>query len=322
MKKSNEGIICVDLGGTKLRAAAIDTEGSIKYRNQWLTKADKNTDSLINKLELGIQSVLEKAGPSFDKIDTIALAVAGAIEIKKGLITSSPNLPGWKNVPIVDIIRRKFSLRTLVVNDASAAAYGEFKLGVGKGFNNLVYLTVSTGIGGGIIIDGKLYEGSDGSAGEIGHMIIKEGGPLCHCGQQGCLETMASGYAITREFIAKVKGRKAIYSNSMLEGKMARLSAKDVAAAARAGDKIAIDAINMASYFLGVGLANIINIFNPEMIIIGGGLSKMGDMFLKPASETAKKIAMTLPAKSVRIRRAKLGDSVGIIGAALLSKTR
>jgi glucokinase len=322
MKKSTEGIICVDMGGTKLRVAAIDTEGSIKYRNQWLTKADRDVDSVIDKLEFGIESALNKASPSFDKIDTIALAVAGAIDIKKGLITSSPNLPGWKNVPIVDIIQSKFHLRTLVVNDASAAAYGEFKLGVGKGINNLVYLTVSTGIGGGIIIDGDLYEGTDGSAGEIGHMIIKEGGPLCHCGQNGCLETMASGYAITREFIANVKQQKKTYSNRLIEGKMSSLTAKDVAEAARTGDKLAIEAINQASYFLGVGMANIINIFNPEIIVIGGGLSKMGDMFLKPASETAKKIAMKLPAKSVRIRRAKLRDSVGIIGAALLSRNR
>jgi glucokinase len=316
------GVITIDLGGTKLRTAIISPEGKIIYRSQTKTEAIKGPEHVIKKIMTSIKVAIEKSS-SETRINSIALAIAGALDVNKGLITTSPNLPGWKNVALAGIIEQKFNFKTCLLNDASAAAFGEYFVGAGKGTKNLIFLTISTGIGGGIVINGKLYEGTDGAAGELGHMIIKEGGPKCHCGQNGCLEAMASGYAVVRETNARLeKGEKSSLQQIFRSGK-GTISAKDVADAAKTGDRLSCDVIeNTIAYNLGIGLANIINIFNPEIIVIGGGLSKMGNMLLRPAARVAKQTALRLPASSTNIVKAKLGDSAGIVGAGLFAGIR
>jgi len=186
------------------------------------------------------------------------------------------------------MVREKYGVDTFLVNDASAAALGEHRFGAGKGASNLIYLTVSTGIGGGIIVDGELYTGSCGSAGEVGHMTIAVNGSKCACGNIGCWETLASGTAVAR-------------------------------VAAQGGDPLAWDVIRTAATYLGVGMVNLVNIFNPELIIVGGGMAKLGDLLLEPARRLVGERAFPVSAKAVRIVTAQLGDEAGVYGAASLA---
>jgi glucokinase len=246
----------------------------------------------------------------------IGIAAAGILDIDRGIVTTSPNLPHWHNVPLRDIFADRLGVVTYLINDANAAALGEHRFGAGIGFDNIIYLTVSTGIGGGIIIDGELYSGADGCAGELGHMTIEADGPQCHCGNFGCLEAMASGWAVAKEAMMRINRGERSSIIELVNGRLENITAETVAIAARRGDQLAADIVAEAAKYLGIGLANLVNIFNPELIVIGGGLSKMGDMLLKPARKVLKERAFRLPSRTVHIVRARLGSNAGIIGAA------
>jgi glucokinase len=308
-------VLAVDLGGTKIRSAVISQEGKIVAIDNRLTQAYKGFDHVINRLFDSIDTVLRKERMKTGEFSGIGIAIAGVLDSKNGILTSSPNLPDWKNVPLKKTMQDRLGLDTFLINDANAAALGEHRFGAGIGAQNLVYLTVSTGIGGGIIIDDKLYEGSTGSAGELGHMTIDADGPRCNCGNYGCLEALASGTAVAREAIERIKAGKISVLRDMKEN-IIDITAEDVAKAARQEDKLANEIIAIASYYLGIGLANIVNIFNPQVIVIGGGMSKMGGMLIEPAKKIVKQRAFKLPARTARIVRSRLGNESGIIGAA------
>jgi glucokinase len=207
-----------------------------------------------------------------------------------------------------------------MANDASAAALAEHRLGVGRGKANLVYITVSTGIGGGIIINGRLYMGIGGAAGEIGHMTINADGPRCYCGNYGCLEEMASGRAIAREAIRRIKGGEGSALIDIVAGKIDDITTIEVAQAAQGGDPLALGVVSQAADYLGASMINVVNIFNPEMIVIGGSVAKMGDLLLNPVRQRVKERAFGLSAQAVEIVPARLGDDVGVIGAALFAQ--
>jgi glucokinase len=217
------------------------------------------------------------------------------------------------------MVNRKYKVKTFLVNDASAGALGEHHFGAGRGVNNLVYLTVGTGIGGGIIINGKLYLGQSGSAGELGHMTIDVNGPTCSCGNIGCWEMLASGTAIAREAIRQISQGEESSLSQMAGGKIENITAEKVEAAARGGDGLASGVICKAATYLGVGMVNLVNIFNPEMIIVGGGVAQMGDLLLEPARRVVKERAFQLSAQAVRIVPAQLGDNAGVLGAAVFA---
>ena len=204
-----------------------------------------------------------------------------------------------------------------LINDASAAALGEHRFGAGEGLNNMVYLTVSTGIGGGIIINRELYDGTDGCAAEIGHMVIEVDGPKCNCGNSGCLEVMASGTAIAREAQRYIDQGQRSSLTEFSKHSTGGITAEVVAQAAKNGDTVAFEVIRRAAFYLGIGIANVVNIFNPEMVIIGGGVSKTGELLLKPARKVVKQKVFKLPASTVHIVRSRLGDNAGILGAAI-----
>jgi glucokinase len=313
---SQRPILAVDLGGTKIIAAVILSGGKIVSRNYVLTLADKGPKAVIDRLLSVVSGAMAQAKLKASEPSGIGIAAAGIINIKEGVVTTSPNLPKWRDVPLRDIVADRMGMVTYLINDASAAALGEHRFGVGKGVNNLVYLTVSTGIGGGIIIDGKLYSGTDGCAGEIGHMIIEANGPLCNCGNLGCLEALASGSAVAREAVRRIKQGEKSSIAELVGGRLESINAEIVASAARQGDPLACDVIAKAANYLGIGLTNLVDIFNPELIVAGGGMSKMGNMLLKPARKVVKERAFKLPAQTVRIVRSRLGSNAGIIGAA------
>ena len=313
---SQNPLLAIDLGGSKIVTAVVSPDGKIMAREYTLTLAEEGAEAVIRRMIDTIDQVIGQANLSRSLFSTIAIAAAGAIDSKKGIVTASPNLPGWFNVPLKEIVKKETGLETFLINDASAAALGEYYFGAGRGVNNLIYMTVSTGIGGGIIIDGKLHVGASGSAGEIGHTTVDINGPRCNCGNIGCLEVLASGKAVAREAQKLIaQGSKSIMLK-LAEGELQNVTAQTVSAAAQKGDTLALAIIRKAATYLGVGMVNLVNTFNPDMIIVGGGMSQMGEMLLEPARQVVAERAFQLPAQRVRIVRSQLGDNAGVIGAA------
>lgn len=318
MKKTQ---LVVDLGGTKIFSAIL-VDDKIIARDYRPTLAHEGVSSVLSRLIASIKDLLEKAELSLARIEGICIASAGIIDMNEGIVTVSPNLPGWHDVPLRNKIEHHFGIKTYLLNDASAAALGEYTLGAGRKCSNVVYVTVSTGIGGGIIIGGHLYLGSSGSAGEIGHMTIKTNGPLCYCGNRGCLEIMASGTAIAKEAISLVKKGKLTSLNEMVGSQVDDITAKEVSIAAQNDDELARSIIFKAATYLGIGIANVINILNPEIVIIGGSVSKIGDLLFEPVRQQVLKLAFKLPVQKVHIVPSVLGDAAGLIGGALFIQQR
>ena len=319
IKRQGLPVLAIDLGGTKIIAALISNKGQVLAREYHLTLADEGPRSVIKRILSAIDHLLGLRNIDPSQLDSISIAAAGAINPEKGLVTSSPNLPGWNNVPLRDTIRRKYKVNTFLINDANAAALGEHHFGAGKGVNNLVLLALGTGIGGGIIINGKLYSGSHGSAGEIGHMTIDINGPRCNCGNIGCLEVLASGTAVAKEAVRRIRQGERSSLTEIVEGKIENITAEKVSIAAQGGDSLASEVISSAAFYLGVGMVNLVNIFNPEMIIVGGGMAKMGDLLLNPAKQIVRERAFQSSAQAVRIVPAQLGDDAGVLGAAVFA---
>ena len=319
IKEQGLPVLAIDLGGTKIIAAIISNQGRVIAREYYLTLAEEGAQSVINRTLSAIDRLLSLGKIDSSQLNSISIAAAGAINFDQGLVTLSPNLPGWYDIPLRDIVEEKYRVNTLLINDASAAALGEHRFGAGRVADNLIYLTVSTGIGGGIIINGKLYSGPCGSAGEIGHMTIDVNGPRCSCGNIGCLEMLASGTAVAREAIRRIRQGERSSLAEIVEGEIESITAEKVGVAAQGGDSLALEVILKAANYLGVGMVNLVNIFNPEMIIVGGGMAKMGNLLLDPAKQVVRERAFQLPAQAVRIVPAQLGDDAGVLGAAVFA---
>jgi len=319
--KNNElPVLAIDLGGTKIAAALIAPDNRVMYKVHSPTLVSEGLQPVINRIFSTIDRLLSQGSTSTAQLYGIAIAAAGAIDTSKGLVTSSPNLPGWLDVPLRDMVSQRYGVNTCLLNDASAAALAEHRLGAGKGTSNLIYITVSTGVGGGIIINGELYSGASGCAGEIGHMTIDVNGPECGCGNRGCLEVLASGKAIAAEAKRRIKEGEKSRLTDIVSGDLEAITAEKIALAAQDGNRLALEIISRAAGYLGVGMVNLVNIFNPEMIIVGGGLSKMGELLLAPAREVVRERAFPLCAGAVRIVTAGLGDDAGVLGAALYAR--
>ena len=314
--KEQKLILGVDLGGTKIATALATAQGEILARGRRSTPAQAGPDAVIKSICATIDKTLaaKKLEPS--QLLGIGIAAAGIIDSGKGKVISSPNLPGWHEVPLRDAIEQRFGIPVYLGNDATLAALGEWRFGLKKGIANLIYITVSTGIGGGIIAGGKLYTGACGVAGEIGHMTIDVNGPKCNCGNIGCWETLASGTALAREAVKQIREGAKTSIIELVNGDISKIDAKVVGLAAKQGDELAKELISRLGYYLGIGLVNLVNIFNPELILIGGGVAKMGDLLLQPAIKVVKERAFSTPAATVEIKPALLGDDSGLLGAA------
>jgi glucokinase len=316
-KKPALPVLAIDLGGTKIASAIVSDTGKILARDYRLTLADEGVEPVMGRIFQAVEQLLKESKATPSQLDSISIASAGTIDSERGLVSVSPNLPGWYDIPLRDRIKERFGISTLLLNDASAAALGEHRLGAGRGTVNLIYITVSTGIGGGIIIDGGLYLGSSGSAGEIGHMTIDTNGPECYCGNKGCLEVLASGTAIAREAKKSIAAGESSALTDMVAGKTEAITAREVSLAAEGGDPLALKVVAETANYLGVGMTNVVNIFNPDMVVIGGSVAKMGDRLLEPVRQVVAETAFGLSAQAVQIVPAGLGDDVGLLGAAL-----
>jgi glucokinase len=317
--KGSLPVLAIDLGGTKIMAAIISHQGRVMAKENYPTLAKEGPQPVINRIFSAIDHLLGAGNIELSQLYGISIAAAGAIDLKQGVVTSSPNLDGWHDVPLRDIVSSKYKVKTYLINDASAGALGEYHFGVGRGVNNLIFLTVGTGIGGGIIINGSLYLGPSGSAGEIGHTTIDINGPRCSCGNIGCLEILASGTAMAREAIRRISRGERSVLTEMMEGKIENITAEKVGMAAQGGDSLALEVISQAATYLGVGMVNLVNIFNPEMIIVGGGVVRTGDLFLEPARQVVEERAFRLSAQAVRIVPTQLGDNAAVLGAAVFA---
>lgn len=312
-EKIEKMIVGVDLGGSKINAILADSRGKITRQVLKDTLAQEGPDAVI----LRVIECIKQVASSTD-IAGIGIGAAGACDVESGVITLSPNLPGWHNVQLRDIIQREFNVLVYLDNDANVAALGEYYFGGLVGVTNLIYVCVGTGIGGGIIIAGQLYHGASGSAGEIGHMTIDINGTRCPCGNSGCWETLASGTALAREAVKQIKAGAQTSILDFADGQLDNVSANRVFLAAKDGDRLAREMISQTGYYLGIGLVNLINIFNPQLILIGGGLARMGQMLLEPATKVVKERAYELPARAVRIELARLGVDAEALGAVAL----
>lgn len=298
-------IVAIDIGGTQLRAAVYPLIGITPITIQRTASLGKEI-GVFERLTALIDSVWPK-GP----VDAISVAAPGPLNPFTGTIISTPNIPAWTNYPIADLLSKKYQVPAYLGNDANLAALGEWKYGAGQGHHDVLYLTISTGIGGGVISGDMLLEGSCGMAAELGHVIILPGGPVCSCGIPGHLEAVASGPAIANYVIAQIAAGR----SSCLRPKT-ELSARDVAEAAKQGDELAKEAFVRAGGFIGQAVAEFLHIFNPSIVIFGGGVTQCGRLILDPIEESMKRNIMDNSyLDGLQIAVVKLGDDAGLLGA-------
>jgi glucokinase len=316
-------VIGVDIGGTKIMTAVFTSAGKMTAREVAPTLAGEDVPAIIERLFRSIDAILDHNGLVTSEVAGIGVACAGGIDSIRGVVvTPSPNIKHLANTPLAEILHEKYRVDTFIVNDASAAALGEHRYGAGRGVKDLVLFTLGTGIGGGIITDGRLYLGALGGAGELGHMTVDANGPLCGCGNTGCLEMLASGRAVERDAISRLKkGEKSILFD-MANSNVASITAEQVGEAARNGDHLAVEVIKRAAYYLGIGMVNAVNIFNPEMVVCGGGMAELGDMLIGPGRRMVAKRAFSISSQAVRIVTAQLGNEAGVYGAAAFVRER
>lgn len=319
-------VVGVDLGGTQIRTAVL-RGATLLSRVGALTGENPIPDRVIPRLFQAVEQALDKARIALDQVAGIGICAPGPLNSRTGMVFDPPNLPGWNGVPLGDIFSEQFSVPIFVENDANATALGEYMFGAGRGSREVVYLTISTGIGGGVISDGKILTGVSGTAAELGHITIDWHGERCNCGNIGCLERITSGTAIARKAnraIAEGKGDELLafarthQQNAGDPTAIIDVTARTVAQAAESGIPLARDIIATAAEALGIGLVNILHIFNPEIIILGGGVTQMGPLLLDPAMRIVQERAMRVPREAARIVLAELGPNAGLVGAGAL----
>lgn len=306
-------IIAIDIGGTKTIVSLIDQEADTILRKRFITPT-KNARSLIDETIKHIEAVFKVAKVSVSNILGIGIGVAGLVNFSKGTVTYAPNLP-LKETPLRKTMSDHFKLPVFVDNDANVSALGEKYYGAAVNVQSFVCLTLGTGVGGGIIIDDKLYRGATGSAGELGHMVIDADGPLCSCGNYGCVETFISGGAIAERAREMSKGSKNGFLKQFPEDE---ITGELVSEGAQQGDEISLEVFKITGYYLGITLVNIANIFNPQMIVVGGGAGEARELLLKPARKVIKERAIEPNGKNLSVVSAQLGGDAGVIGASSL----
>ena len=308
--------IGIDVGGTNVKIALVNDKGNIIYSNSIPTRAEMGYEYTINNMKEAIAELIKETKSDKKSIEGIGFGFPGQIDYKKGVVRLAPNIPGWVEVPIAEIMEKEFGIPTRVDNDVRCAALGELNYGAGIGCENLICITVGTGIGSGLIINGKLVRGASNAAGEIGHIKLDmHGGPLCGCGDRGCLEAFASGPSIVAMAEEYIKGGK---STKYRELANPDITPYIVAVAAKEGDPVAKQIFRIMGEYIGIGLTSVINLLNPEKVIIGGGVAAAGDILFDPIKETIAKRAMTIQKEAVEIVPAQLGNTAGVIGASLL----
>jgi glucokinase len=308
----SRAVIGVDLGGTNLRTALVSPDGEILDKHKEATHAADGWMKVVARLIDNIKRQKEIGARKGADISAVGVGAPGVILVNKGIVVKSPNFPDWNKVPLKNELEKALNIPVSIENDANAAALGEKWRGAGRNVASMILLTLGTGVGGGIILDNKIWHGADGMAGEIGHMTLIPDGRACNCGNNGCLEMYASARGIVQSYHEEWGKRK-------LPAAEKDVTAEKVYQAAREGDAVARDVMKDMGRMLGIGIASLINIFNPEMVVIGGGVKDAWPLFIGATHEEIMKRAFQVPAERTEIVPSSLGDDAGMVGAAAIA---
>ena len=311
-----EYALAADLGATQIRGAFVDREGHVSHRCAAATLAHRGRDEVLSRFAHLLEQVASSAKPATP--EGIGVSLASPTDPDTGVMYNPPNLPGWDGFSLKPVLEERFSLKTSLANDATLAALAEHVYGAGRGYKHMIYMTLSTGIGGGIIIDGRLYTGDRGFAGEVGHISIDRNGPPCNCGNVGCLEALASGTAVARMARERLEAGE---DSVLLEhrGQLDKVDARMVAEAAISGDRLAQSIMREVGSNVGVGIVSLLHAFDPQIIVIGGGMSSSLQLLLPGITQEIERRAMVHQRDRVPVVRSELGDDVSLLGAAALA---
>ncbi len=312
----SEVIIGVDLGGTNVKTAVVSRDKKILAKDSRPTRAEEGPDAVMDVMEAAVREVMRQAGVETTQVIAVGFGAPGPMNWQTGVVYSPPNLPGWKNVPLADAMRDRLGMPCYVDNDANVACYGEYWMGAGQGTESMAVFTLGTGVGGGMVIFGRLLRGIDGTAAELGHMTVQRDGRRCGCGARGCLEAYASVTGMVRTAAEGLEAGKESALRDLCGGDFAKLTGKMISDAARAGDAFAKYVFEETATWLGLGIATIVNIQNPEMVVLCGGMIAAGDMLFEPVRRVVRENAFEVPAKRCRIVPAGLGEDSGVLGCA------
>jgi glucokinase len=310
----DKAYLTVDLGGTRIRAARCRADGTIEARTEQFTRAEEGANAVVER----IAESLREIWPTKGKVASIGVVAPGPVDPFTGVIFLAPNIPGFVNLPLRDWLQAIFKVPVIIGNDANLAGLAEWRYGAARGHGHMVFLTVSTGIGGGVIMGGHLLVGSRGLAGELGHVKIDYHGAPCQCGSVGCVESLASGTGLVRQ----VRERLAAGENSLVmdivSGNLEAINVEVIAQAAQQGDALANTVLDDSFYALGMAVVSFLHSYNPSIVVIGGGVSNLGERMFKPVRDTVNRHVMD-PAYVCPIVPAQLSSDVGLLGALALA---
>jgi glucokinase len=307
----------VDLGGTKIAGAIADSDGEIVAEHRIATNSHEGPTGVLPRIAGLVADLSARLGV---KPAAVGMGVPGLVDVRTGVTRFLPNLPSqWRGVPVGQTLSTALGCPVSLLNDARMATLGEFTFGHGRSVDTMVFLTIGTGIGGGIVVDGKLRLGPLGAAGELGHQTILRDGPLCGCGNRGCLEALASGPALVGEGIRLLLSGLAPVLFEMVSGNVSSVTPKEMGAAARAGDLAVGDVIARTATWLGIGIANLVTALHPDVVVLGGSVAALDDLLIEPIRETVNTRVRMFPVQDLRIEQSLLGDKAGLLGGIALA---
>ncbi|HUX01053.1 MAG TPA: ROK family protein [Phycisphaerae bacterium] len=307
----------VDLGGTNLKLGLVSADGKIVHRSSAATEAERGPDHVLARIAHAVRRLAEGAHLPLTDIAAVGVGAPGPLDSKAGIVVFAPNMAGWRDVPVRDRLQGDLGRPVVLENDANVAAYGEFRCGAARNVSNLALLTLGTGIGGGIVLDGRLFRGSTDTGAELGHMVIQYGGRPCGCGNRGCLEAYASATAVV------ARAREALRAGDPGAPGLADsadLTCKDIFAAAGDGDALARRIVEETADYLAAGITNILHVLNPEMVVLTGGMMGAGEAFLERIRRRVRQSAFERASRGCPIVWSTLGGDAGILGAALAAE--
>ncbi|MEA4907991.1 MAG: ROK family protein [Chloroflexi bacterium] len=315
MKKYAIGI---DVGGTKVAAGLMDQAGELLATYKTTAHSEREPGYVIEAIEQSCQALLDQSGIAKEEVQGIGLGFAGTVNGPAGVVLISSNLPAWNHMPLRDTLAKSLGMPVVMENDANVAALAELRYGAGQGVKNMCYVCFSTGYGMGIVINGQIYSGHTGTAGELSHVVVDVHGPDCTCGKKGCLMAYASGIGISRAIYERIeRGEDTLLKQDATPDRR-RIKGEAVLKAVQAGDRLAGEVLHTAGYYFGLGLSIVVQIINPELIVIGGGLTKMGDALMQPVMQGYRETVQPELQDSVKFKPCALCDQVGVVGAASL----
>ena len=312
----------VDLGGTKILSGVFTSQLTLLQTAKLSTKSDRGFDAVVDRIARCVLDAVDEADASLNQVRAIGIGAPGAIRPESGEVIFAPNLE-WEDAPLKKALEKQLSVPVFVENDCNSCALGVYEMELKGKPKSMLGIFLGTGIGGGILLDGRIYRGFNGTAGELGHMVLEVGGPKCGCGNNGCFEALASRTALFREIQQRVKAGEKTVLTDALGPELENLKSGDLRKALRKGDKLVEKVVESAAEYTGIAVGNLINIFNPEVVVLGGGvIDALEDDMMSIIVETAKDYAMPGTAKGIEIMASKLGDNAGITGGAVLARQR